>query len=209
MKGKQLLYVFGVLVVVVLVGVLLGRARARSWQGASAAGGSLVFPSFPLNDVARIDLVGKDGKTQIARKDGAWRVLDRFGYPAKFETVSEFLRDVSELKAAQTLTVGESQYGRLELLGPDKGAEAGTEVVFYGEGDKELARLVLGKNHERQAAETAPSNPMMGMMGGGRGGWPDGRYLLVPSAKKVVLVSKTFSSAAPKAQLKPNEKQSA
>lgn len=192
MKSKQLLVLFGAAVIVVAVGLIVNRSRQSAWQTPAGEGEKLVLPDFPVNDVTKFVVTDKDGTTEVAKKtDGRWRVAGRYDYPANYGTVSDFLRDLSRLQAAQAVNVGESQYGRLELLSPDKGENSGREVVFYGEGDKKLGAILLGKEHQRKS-EGAPSQ-----FGGG-GGWPDGRYVLVPATGKVCLVSKTFSSVATK-----------
>lgn len=191
MKSKQLLILLGATVVLVAVGLVINRSRQSGWQTAAGEGEKLVLPGFPVNDVARFVVTDKDGTTEIGKKtDGRWCVAGRYGYPANYGTVSDFLRDLSQLQTAQAVSVGESQYSRLDLLSPDKGENSGREVVFYSEGDKKVGSILLGKEHERKSE--GPSQ-----FGGG-GGWPDGRYVLVPGTGKVSLVSKTFSSVGTK-----------
>ncbi|MBT4817123.1 MAG: DUF4340 domain-containing protein, partial [Lentisphaerae bacterium] len=198
MKSKQLIILLGAAIVLVVIGLAVNKSLQSGWQTPATEGEKLVLTDFPVNDVTKFVVTDKDGTTEIAKKtDGRWRVAGRFDYPANYGTVSDFLRDLSQLQATQNVTVGESQYGRLELLAPDKGENSGREVVFYGEGDKKLGSILLGKEHERKSEGASPQMGM-GMGMGGGGGWPDGRYILVPGTGKVSLVSKTFSSVATK-----------
>ncbi len=195
MNKKQLFLIFGV--AIVLVGsVFMARTnRKATWQGQTAA--ETLLPSFPVNDVTGLEITGKSGSVKLVRKDDGWRVAERFDYPASFSTLKEFIVKIGELKAAQSVKVGASQYGRLNLEEPGKGESSGTKVVFYGKDGKALQTLVFGKEHSKKTEEGAQPNPMMGMMGGGGGSWPDGRYLLLPESNRVVLVSDSFSAVDP------------
>jgi len=196
MTKKQLFIIFGAALVLV-AGVMLVRSqRKAAWQG-QESGGQVLLPSFPVNDVTAIEITGKSGTVKLERQDDGWHVAQRFGYPAGFGTLKDFMVKISELKAAQSIKVGASQYGRLQLEGPGKGDAAGTQVVFYGKDGKALQTILFGKEHTKKNEEESP-NPMMGMMGGGGGGaWPDGRYLLLPESNRVVLVSDSFSAVDP------------
>ncbi len=191
MKKKQLIFLVVATIVVLVVGMLVSSSRQRAWEQSGSESDRLVLPGFDgkVNDVAKIGITDTDGAVSIVKQEGRWRVAERYNYPANYDTVFDFLRDLTELKAAQTLNVGASQYGRLQLLAPggdEQDAEKlGTCVVLAGEGDAAVAELVLGKEHERKS----DASPQFG-----GGSWPDGRYLLVPETKKISLVSKTFSS---------------
>ena len=220
MRKNQLVKLLIAAVVIGVIGFAVKVWKGKSWEKEDELIAKLVLPDFPVNDVQKLEITNEDGRVQLARKEGMWRVEQRHGYPADFDDISEFLRDLVDLKATQTVAVGPSQYGRLELLPPapkaegtdgaddesdddDETATTGTEVKFYAAGDKLLATLMLGKEHEKKSG----ASPMGGMGGmgmggmggmGGGGGWPDGRFLLVPGSDEVVLVSKTFSSVTTK-----------
>ena len=199
MKTKQLITLVIAAVIVVIAGVMVSSSRQQAWDSSGAKGGGSVFAELPVNDVTAIEIIDGDTALKIAKKDGKWRVPGRFDYPANFSNISEFLRDLADLKAAQSVAVGPSQYGRLALLKPGEGDDAGatgTLVNLYGDSDKKIAAVLLGKEHQRKS-EDGGGGPM-GMMGGGS--WPDGRYIMVPETKKVVLVSETFSAIKPQAQ---------
>lgn len=195
MNRKQLLLIFAAALVLVLLAVVAGSRRKSSWQG--HATGKALLPDFPVNEVTAVEMTSPKGTVTLRRHDdGTWRVAERFDYPVSYSTLKEFMVAISEMKAAQTVKVGESQYARLQLVDPEKGDADGaaTRVVFYGKNNKAIQSLLFGKEHTKQADNSRP-NPMMGMMGGGS--WPDGRYLLLPEDGQVVLVSDTFSAVDP------------
>ena len=121
----------------------------------------------------------------LTRKDGRWVVAERADYPANFGSVSEFLRKVWDLKVAQPVPITEKQLTRLELT-----PQSGTVVEFKDKSGKVLNTLLLGKKHMRD-------NPNAGNdpFGGGGGGWPDGRYLMVGNdVKSAAVVSEPFAN---------------
>lgn len=195
MNRKQLLLIFAAALVLVILAVVAGSRRKSSWQG--QATGRTLLPDFPVNEVTAIEMTSPKGTVTLRRHDDStWRVAERFDYPVGYSTLKEFMVTISEMKAAQTVKVGESQYARLQLVDPEKGDAEGsaTRVVFFGKNGKKVQTLLFGKEHTKQADNSRP-NPMMGMMGGGS--WPDGRYVLLPDTEQVVLVSDAFSAVDP------------
>jgi hypothetical protein len=199
MKPKTLL-------IIAIVGVLLAGlawfTSSKDTKGEPAKGsamGQKVIPNFALNDVTAITIQAKDAKVDLARQGETWKVLDKNGYEASFDQISSLLKKVWELKVTQDVAIGPSQFSRLNLVSPESpeaaGADptkVGTLLVFKGEGDKELGRLLLGLEHN---STNAAANPMAGMMGGGN--FPNGRYLTAGTdAKTVVLVNDSFSAAS-------------
>jgi len=184
-----------------MVGVVVGgfglyalKTRTSSWEDSSQKLGQKVIKNFPMNDVERIAIKQSQAQLNLARKNDIWTVQERADYPANFETVSELLRKVWDLKVGQAVDVGSSQLGRLELLPPDKGANSGTLVEFKDKAGKTVNSLLLGKKHMRESHGGSDSP-----FGGGGGGWPDGRYLMVGNdAQSVAVVSEPFSNVEPK-----------
>ena len=195
MNRKQLILLIVVGVVVGGFGLYSYRARNNSWEDSSQQLGQKVIKNFPMNDAERITIKQSQGQLNLAKKNDVWTVQERSDYPANFDTVSELLRKIWDLKVAQPIEVGESKLGRLELLPPDKGANSGTLVEFKDKTGKTLNSLLLGKKHMREGhgGDT--------QFGGG-GGWPDGRYLMVGTdLKTVAVVSDPLSNV----EAKPEE----
>ena len=185
------------LTVLVVAGLLIGAAaifisknKDKLQASSNERLGQQVVKNFPINDVERITVKHGTDQMNLTRKDGRWVVPERADYPANFGNVSEFLRKVWDLKVAQPVRITEKQLTRLELT-----PQAGTVVEFKDKGGKVLNTLVLGKKHMRD-------NPNAGNdpFGGGGGGWPDGRYIMVGNdLKSVAVVSEPFANVEVKA----------
>lgn len=193
MNAKQLAKLIVAVVVVVGLGMALSAYRRSSLAPEGQGIGQLLLPALPVNELQGLVITDKDGRIELSRKDGLWRVAQRQDYAADFGAIGTFLRDVAELKATQTVEIGASQYGRLSLLPADEKDKSGTEVRFVGKDGKDVAALRLGKEYQKTSSEGAQA----AFMGGG-GGYAAGRYILVPATKKVVLVSKPFANISSK-----------
>ncbi len=195
MKGKQLAILLLVFAALGGLWYLAGGRRAGVWSETGSGGGKVI--EFPLNDVAQIVIASPAGSLHLVKKADEWTVQERAGYPANFETVSELLRKLWELKRVQVVKVGPSQLPRLELVEPGKGDKAGTEVQLLGADGKTLNAVLLGKKYLRKG-EGAAANPMdFGGMGGADG-TPAGRYVKRVGGETVALVTQTFDDADPK-----------
>ena len=188
MNSSQFKKLIVLLLVVGGIGLLFLSQDKKAWQQSESNLGGKVIPEFPLNDVASISFEDADSEIGIAKKNDIWTVTDRWDYPADFSKVRELVQDVWDLKVARNITAGPSQYGRLGLVTPGKGADSGILLTFKSESNSEIANLLLGKEHMRKSE--APSQ-----FGGAGGDFPDGRYVL-PNGKgeAIALVSETFSS---------------
>jgi hypothetical protein len=162
---------------------LAGRNRANYGQSSQALGGKLL-PDFAMNDVAQIAIEESTNALHLVKEDGLWRVRERYGYPADYGNISALLRKVWELEVVQSEDVGPSLWPRLQVAEPGAGTNSGVRLQFKDAAGKDLGTIVLGKKHMRQSS--GPSQF-------GNEGWPDGRYLRVPGADRVVLVSDAFS----------------
>jgi len=187
MKPKQLTMVVVLAVVLGGIGYWISRKNDASYISSGSGLGRTVLPDFPLNDVTQVEIRDTTNRIHLVKQEGVWTVQERQGYPADYADLGDLLLKVWELKAVQTEPIGESGMARLQLLDPGEGrTNAGTLVVFKGAGDKELAKLILGKQKMRQSDSSAQF---------GGGGWPDGRWVYVPGgASQASLVSEAFST---------------
>jgi hypothetical protein len=192
MKGKQL-------VILLVLGVVLGGAwfitskrNKASWSESGAGGGKIV--DFPINDVAQVVIKTAGEELNLVKKADAWTVKERADYPASFEQVSGLIRKVWELKPVQDVKIGASQLPRLELVEPGKGDKSGTLVQFLGADGKALSAVLVGKKHLRKS----DGGEMDFGGGGGDGGLPVGRYVKTADGSKVSLVSETLDEIDPK-----------
>ena len=188
MKGKQLLILLVLVIVLGAAGYVLQRRNQATWTQSPELGGRKVL-EFPINDVARILFKTTGSELNIVKKNDEWTVRERADYPANFEQVSGVLRKLWELKPVQEVKVGPSQMSRLELVEPGQGEASGTLVELKDKDGKNLAAVLLGKKFLRKS-----EGPMPEMSG-----FPAGRYVMPVGGKnKVSLVSETFEDVETK-----------
>jgi hypothetical protein len=192
MNRKQFLILIVLGVLVGGLGLYFSSKRRESYAPSSFQTGAKVIKDFPLNEIAHLRIQEGTNEVNLVRGE-TWTVKERWGYPANFSEISEFLRKVWELKPVQEVEAGQSQYGRLQLLNPKdaQGTNSGTLVEFKDGKDATVKSIVLGKKHMKESQG--------GMFGGGGGEFPVGRYVLVPeNPPRVWLVSEAFSSVETK-----------
>ena len=185
MNRKQLTVLIVAGLVIGAAAIFISKNRDKMQATSNQRIGEQVVKNFPLNDVDRITVKHGSEQMNLTRKDGRWVVAERADYPANFGNVSEFLRKIWDLKVAQPVRITEKQLARLELT-----PQAATMVEFKDKSGKVLNTLTLGKKHMRD-------NPNAGNdpFGGGAGGWPDGRYIMVGSdVKSAAVVSEPFAN---------------
>ena len=177
--------IVGILVVllVVLGGAALLAQRedsARRPQNAAALGQPLL-KDLKVADIARIRITEPKSTLTVERKNDAWVIVEREGFPADIAKVREFVIKAVELKVAQTEPVGEKDRSRLNL---DKSA---TQIEFAGADGKPLAQLLVG----RKVFRSEPENPEKAP--------GDGRFVMLPGDdKQVVMVSDPLVQATAK-----------
>lgn len=193
MNRKQLILLVAAGLVVGALGLILKKKDAQSWKASGSDMGRKILEGLPVNDVAQIVIRAGKGDLTLHRKDEVWRVQERYDYPGSFTEIADFLKKMLDLKAVQTVKVGASQLGRLELLPAGTATNTGTLVEFKDTSGKVLKSLLLGKKHVKKT-EADPGSPF-----GGGGEWPDGRYVIVPGTTgEAFLVADPISNAEPK-----------
>ncbi len=179
MKKKQLIGL-AVVLALVLGGAWLVHQNQKKSFSSSGRTGDKLFPEFPINDIAAIQVTTAEDSVQLKRiGPGDWQVEERGGYPADYGKVFRFLRNLWDTKIVQAHEVGESRYGQLVLLEPssEEGADRSkmaTVVTFSDEEGKELRRLRIGKITYNESPDSGS-----GMSFGGKGS----RYLLTSTTE--------------------------
>ncbi len=190
MNKKQFILILGLVVVIGAVALWLRHRQARSYYTSGGAMGQKVLKEFDPNAVAQIVIQEGTNTLHLVRKQGRWTVQERGGYPANFEDIRDLVRKLWELKIIQPIRVTESARARLHLLPPDSKTNAAVRVDLKDQNGRQLAALLLGKKHYRKPTHPSPY--------GGDQGWPDGRYVMVPTKPSVAfLVNETFSNVLP------------
>jgi hypothetical protein len=185
MNRKQFIILLVLVVALGVTGLVIYQRNQDSWQGGRRQStAQKLLGDLPVNDVAAIVIKGGTNQLDLVRKDGLWRVKERYDYPANFSEISGFLLKALDLKAAQTEEIGASQLGRYKLLPPGPATNTAVLVELRDQNDKVIKSLLLGKTHMRKS-EGRPSP--MGEMGDNEG-FPDGRYVMVGTGAKTVAV---------------------
>lgn len=189
MNQKQLTLLIVLGLVIGGLGIVVSQRKAASWNRTEGGLGEKVLGEFPVNDVAQVYVKQTNAELNLVKGE-IWTVKERWGYPANFSDVAGFIRKASELKIVSPVSVGPSQLGRLELLAPEKAdtVGAGTLVEMRDKDGKVVKSLLLGKSQMRGSG-----GDEMG------GGYPVGRYLMVPgNSRSASVVSETFSEISTK-----------
>jgi hypothetical protein len=173
-------------------GVLVLKNRQADYQRSATEMGGKVLGNVDLSAIAGVRLKNATNTVNIVRTGDSWGVRERGDFPANFGEVSEFVRKLAELKVVQPQRVGASRLGMLELT-----AEQGTQVELLGADGKTIKSLLLGAKHMKSGAGAGAESPF----GGGAGGWPDGRYVMVGTdLNTIAVVSEPLANANPKAE---------
>jgi hypothetical protein len=192
MNRNQLALLVAALVVLGGAGLFLVKHNKETWSETDGKTGQKLFPNFQVNDVGDIHIKG-DMDLNLTHKSDGWKVQESGDYPANFSQISELLIKIGDLKVAQSDEIGASQLGRMHLEEPGKGPESATLLELKDGQGKTLESLLIGKKHTRKV-EGGP----MGQFGDE--GYPDGRYVMLPSDPKTVLtISDPLNSVEPKA----------
>ena len=173
------------LILVIALLVLGGAGLALFWQdiaayrASGAKIGAKLLPGLKLNEVAQVHLQDAKSQVTLVKKDNAWLVRERGGFPANVQDIGDLLIKLAELKVVQSETVGESLLPRLDLAAPGQREGSGTLIEFKDAAGKPLASLILGKI----ILKKDPVNPLPSA----QNGVPAGRYVLVGKSNDTVI----------------------
>ena len=116
------------------------------WSQTKVTGAAL-FPSLASQSakIARIELRQGDKKLALERKDQAWVLADRGGYPAKAEPVRTLLVRLAEAQLVEPKTRKSDRFAMLEL--EDAGAKdtKSREVRLLDQQGTLIAQAIIGK----------------------------------------------------------------
>jgi hypothetical protein len=171
-------------VLVVLLAVLGGGALLIRQQGGAqkpaAVLGQPLFKGLKASEIAAIRVREPAHELNVVRGDKGWTLLEREGFPADIERVSDLVLKAIELKIGQSEPVGDKDRQRLRLVEPaagdDKAEGAGTLLELKAADGKPLARLVVGRKYFK----AEPSDPEKAL--------GDGRFVRLPDDQKTVYI---------------------
>jgi hypothetical protein len=190
MNRKQFLLLLAALALIGCAGALLLKRKKESWSVAAPKAGK-ALPGFRLNDVQAIHLKGSSD-VHVERRDGQWRVSERYNYPADYHQVRNFLIKMGSLDIVQSESVAPSALPRVDLAPPGSPNGGGTLVEFLDGQGKMIQSLMVGKKHSRRQEESASF---------ALDGFFNGRYILLPTdPQNILLISDELASAIPEPQ---------
>lgn len=115
-----------------------------------------LFPELPAQAATarRIEIRSASGQVTLHGKDADWRIADKHDYPADPAKVRALLESLAGLTLIEPRTADPARHAALDLEAPDQTGARGVLVRVLGEGDRELAAVVVGK--PRAAAGQGP-----------------------------------------------------
>jgi hypothetical protein len=173
MKSKTFLILLGVCAVLALASLAVFQDGGEP----SAPEGADYFASLPVNDVAAMTLAGPESEVALEKSGTVWQVANRYGYPADFDDIREFILKLRDLKVGRTFAADEESRKRLSLLPPDAAdageEERGTRVTMKTAGGETVADLIIGAARESETGQ-------------------GGHYLMPAGGETVYLVDESF-----------------
>ena len=161
-------------ILLLIVGAIVGvgawwSLRAKTPGGQAA--GSVVFPDFPVNDIAKVVLSDPSGTVSLEKKGTTWVVPECYSYRANYTKVRDLLVSVTDLKVVQKHRVRPSSLGKMKLLGPDDANAAtnqqGTAISFYSKTGTRVAMFIVGVE-QASGEDEEPGNYFQHREGGGQ-----------------------------------------
>ncbi|MCX7591427.1 MAG: DUF4340 domain-containing protein [Kiritimatiellae bacterium] len=190
MKGKNLLALVILAVIVIAVAVLTSR---QPGSPTAKAVGTHILPSLDVNKVANIVVRSHQETATVARAEDVWVCPAKFGYPADFEKVKRVLLKLADLKVADTTQLDDAQRKQLKMYPPGTegipSENTGTMVELKDRDGTPLAVLLLGEEHRRR-----PSGERVSPYDS----YPDGRFVSADQGKTVYVVSDVLDDLSPR-----------
>jgi hypothetical protein len=147
MRSKPLIALAAVTGVVVIAAVVTVQQRAQAPQTIETP--AELFPGLldKVNDVRVLAVQLPEAAFTIKREGDRWVMPEKSGYPVKFETVKQAVVGMASLKPREAKTAKPENYPKVKVLDPRKEGDPkaeGTLLRLLGEGDKEIAALIVG-----------------------------------------------------------------
>ena len=146
MRSKPLILLAAATLIAVLAAALMLN-RGQEPQTVEAP--SELFPGLidRVNDAQALVVQLPEGGFTVRRQGDGWAMPEKHGYPVKFETVKQAVVGVASLKPREPKTAKPENYAKVKVLDPRKDGDPkgeGTLLRLLGEGDKEIAALIVG-----------------------------------------------------------------
>ena len=151
MSGSNKLVFLGLITLLVVVAAVV---TSKKHAPTSSRTTQYVFPGLTekINEVARIEVSGKDGTLSIKGKGKDWVIEQSDNYPASFGKVRQAAITIADLKILAEKTGDPAYYSRLGVEDPEgKNAKSKLVTLYDATGGK-LASLIIGKSRMSSAA---------------------------------------------------------
>ncbi len=137
---------------------------------------NLLFPGLleHLNEVTTVTVKRKVGEATLTKSAHGWGLAEKGGFPIEPEPVRKMLLGMGQMKKIEAKTSDPSRYAQLGLQDPDAEGSKSALITLKDAGGKDLAQLVLGKDHESKGALS------------------NQRYVRLPASPQTWLVQGTF-----------------
>lgn len=174
------------LILVIILVIAGGAAALITWintpDRSRAILGRPLLDGIPVNETSSITIEGATGSVVLGPEMDRWVVKNRFGYPADFSRISDFLRSLKQAKIGRSLECTETLLRRLSLKDPDERSvpeeEKGIRVSIKDKEGVLIAGLLIG-----EIRRTGP-----------RKTFSDGRYVKLVKGTEIYLIDRDFSS---------------
>lgn len=133
---RNLLILIGVLVGLIVVALIL----ERPFGGGRKEEIKPLFPGFDPQAVLKVEIRDGGTTTVLKKTEDGWTVETARNYPADEEAVKEMFDEVKGMMTEELVSRDPSKHPRFRVN------EDGVEVKMFGEGDKLLAHLFVGKS---------------------------------------------------------------
>lgn len=148
MNAKTIFILAGLATVAIAGSLLVTGGASNSDQGAAAEGALFSDLKENINDVNRIVLRQGADEIEVGIQDGEWVLLDRGGFPARFEMAKEVLLQLANLEISEIKTAKPEHFERLGLVPPS--AETGSrQIELFDASGARVAAILIGNSTAR------------------------------------------------------------
>ena len=184
MNKTQLTLSLILLFILSTVSFFIFKNDASSWRRGNVITKQKLIDKLDVNKVALIKIEQPTATIMLKKEAKKWVIENRNNYPINFETLKNFLLDLSNLDVAQYPRVIKEQYPSLKLVLPQKTKnkkEAGTLLTLMDKAGNPLLTILFGTLHyppTHNGNYTYTQKPS-----------PDGRYVIVNNNNTPALVT--------------------
>jgi hypothetical protein len=130
-----------------LVLITLWAVRDFGQRTGYVARAEKLFPDLPAQAAAarRIEVRSAGQQVTLRGQAANWTIADKHDYPADPAKVRALLEGLAGLTLIEPRTADPARHAALDLDAPDSAGGKGVLVRVLGDGDKELAAVLIGK----------------------------------------------------------------